>query len=70
MFVGWLFTILTALGNKQYIFGIASFFIFPISLVYCAMNYKTSSYSANLLFSGTLMLVCCGGFLLFYLKLY
>ena len=27
MFVGWLFTILTALGNKQYIFVIASFVI-------------------------------------------
>jgi len=53
MFVGVLMTLLTALGNRHYIYGALSFLLFPVALAYCFQYRKEASYPAKLLFPGT-----------------
>ncbi|TAP39056.1 hypothetical protein EYS00_14265 [Alteromonas sp. KUL49] len=64
-FVGSLISALTAIGNKQHIFGIATILFLPLSLIYCALNWKTASYSGKLVYSG--FAVCLAGYLCFAL---
>jgi hypothetical protein len=52
LFVGSLVSALTAIGNKQYIFGFGTLMFFPLSLVYCALNWNKASYPGKLVFSG------------------
>jgi len=54
--VGSIFTAIVALGNKQNLFGWSVFLCFPISLVYCAMNWDKASYSGKMVYSGALLL--------------
>ena len=56
MFVGGLFALLTAFGNKQYAFGIVMLLFLPASLVYCALHWKLASHPGKLLYAGTALL--------------
>jgi len=60
-FVGYLLSLLTALGNKQYAFGISMLILFPISVVYCAFNWDKASHPGKLLIGGlsTMILSVC-----------
>lgn len=58
-FVGSLFTVITALGNKQYIFGWAIFLCLPLSLPYCALNWGKAAYPGKMVFSGSALLLAC-----------
>lgn len=55
-FVGWLFSGLIALGNKQYIFGICNFLFAPVSIVYCILNYDLAKDAAKLVIPGAITL--------------
>jgi len=54
--IGSIFTAIVALGNKQNLFGWSVFLCFPISLVYCAMNWDKASYSGKMVYSGAFLL--------------
>jgi len=54
--IGSIFTAIVALGNKQNLFGWSVFLRFPISLVYCAMNWDKASYSGKMVYSGAFLL--------------
>ncbi|NQZ89607.1 MAG: hypothetical protein HRT54_18680 [Colwellia sp.] len=54
--IGSIFTAVVALGNKQHIFGWSVFLCFPLSLVYCAMNWDKSSYSGKMVYTGAALL--------------
>ncbi len=58
-FVGALFTIVTAFGNKQYVWGIASILLLPVTILYCALHWSRATYAARLLYSGCAMLILC-----------
>lgn len=60
-FVGWIFTVLTALGRKDYIAGVLCFTLFPVAWYYSAKHWRDDNYAARLLFSGTLLLVLSAG---------
>lgn len=66
-FVGWLFTILMALGNKDCMLGALCFVFFPLAWYYSAKNWRKDNYAGGLLFSGTgLLAISVGaGWLLF-----
>lgn len=51
-FVGTLFSLITALGNKHYIFGIMTLIFMPISMLYCALNWDKASFPGRLVFTG------------------
>ena len=51
-FVGSLIAVLTALGNKQYVFGIATLLFFPLSLIYCALNWSKAAYPGKMVYGG------------------
>lgn len=55
--IGSIFTAVVALGNKQYLFGWSVFLFFPLSLIYCAMNWKTASHSGKMVYSGAILLL-------------
>jgi len=54
--IGSIFTAVVALGNKQHIFGWSVFLCFPLSLVYCAMNWDKASYSGKMVYTGSSLL--------------
>ena len=54
--IGSIFSAVVALGNKQHLFGWSVFLCFPLSLVYCAMNWDKASYSGKMVFSGAYLL--------------
>ena len=54
--IGSIFSAVVALGNKQHLFGWSVFLCFPLSLVYCAMNWDKASYSGKMVFSGASLL--------------
>ena len=54
--IGSIFTAVVALGNKQHIFGWSVFLCFPLSLVYCAMNWDKASYSGKMVYAGAVLL--------------
>ncbi|MFQ3193559.1 MAG: hypothetical protein ACI9N3_000371 [Colwellia sp.] len=54
--IGSIFTAVVALGNKQHLFGWSVFLFFPISLIYCAMNWDKASYSGKMVYSGAFLL--------------
>lgn len=58
-FVGWLFTVLTALGSKDYVMGALCFICFPFAWYYSAKHWQKDSYAGKLLFSGTAIVVVC-----------
>lgn len=58
-FVGWLFTVLTALGNKNYVMGALCFVFFPFAWYYSAVNWHKDHYAGKLLFSGTAVVLVC-----------
>lgn len=60
-FVGWLFTVLMALGRKDYWMGVLAFVFFPVAWVYCAKNWREDNYAGMLLFSGTGLIVLSVG---------
>lgn len=62
-FVGSLMSALVAIGNKQYVFGFATFFFIPLSLIYCVLNWKIASYSGKLVYSG--FSICIVSYLIF-----
>lgn len=51
-FVGGLFSLLTAFGNKQYLFGIAILLFLPTALVYCGLNWEKAAYPGKMVYSG------------------
>ena len=55
--IGSIFTAVVALGNKQHLFGWSVLLCFPVSLVYCAMNWDKASYSGRMVYSGAFLLV-------------
>jgi hypothetical protein len=55
--IGSIFSAVVALGNKQHLFGWSVFLCFPMSLVYCAMNWDKASYSGKMVYTGALLLV-------------
>ena len=61
VFVGWLFTVLMALGNKQYLQGVLCIVFWPIAWYYSAAHWKQDNYCGLLLFGGgALMLLSAG----------
>jgi len=54
--IGSIFTAIVALGNKQHLFGWSVFLCFPLSLIYCAMNWDKASYSGKMVYSGAALL--------------
>jgi hypothetical protein len=50
--IGAIFTVVVALGNKQYLFGWSVFLFLPLSLVYCAMHWDKASYSGKMVYWG------------------
>lgn len=56
-FIGWLFSLLTALGNKHYRYGIAMVFVLPIAHAYCSLNWSKASHAGKMLYSGTALLL-------------
>ncbi len=67
-FVGSLISALTAIGNKQYLFGFLSVIFLPTSLVYCAFNWDKASYPGKLVYSGAVLLFISGCILIFGFK--
>lgn len=55
-FIGWLFSLLTALGNKSYTFGIAMLAVIPAH-IYCALHWSKASHAGKMLYTGTLLLL-------------
>ena len=64
-FVGSLISALTAIGNKQHVFGFATLLFLPLSLIYSALNWKIASYSGKLVYSG--FAICLAGYFSFAL---
>jgi hypothetical protein len=54
--IGSIFAAIVALGNKQHLFGWSVFLCFPLSLVYCAMNWDKAAYSGKMVYSGAFLL--------------
>jgi hypothetical protein len=54
--IGSIFSAVVALGNKQHLIGWAVFLCFPLSLVYCAMNWEKAAYSGKMVYSGAALL--------------
>ncbi|WP_221628223.1 hypothetical protein [Teredinibacter franksiae] len=50
--VGVLMTLLTALGNKRYAYGVLIFLCFPAAFVYCIQHRSESGYPSRLLYPG------------------
>ena len=65
-FIGWLCSLLVALGNKQYAFGIGLIIINPLAHLYCALHWHKAAYAGKMLYAGTVMLAITLGFLAFY----
>jgi len=62
-FVGSLMSALVAIGNKQYVIGFATFLFIPLSVIYCALNWKVASYPGKLVYSG--LSICIVSYLIF-----
>lgn len=56
LFIGWLFSLLIALGHKQYIFSIAILAIIPAH-IYCALHWGKAAHAGKMLYSGTALLL-------------
>ena len=62
IFVGWVVTAVTALGNRHHVFGVLSFLLAPVALIYCAINRDQTAYPRRLLLWGfALLLVSVAG---------
>ena len=62
VFVGWIVTAVTALGNRHYVLGVLSFLLVPVALIYCAFNWGQTAYPRRLFTWGlALLLVAAAG---------
>lgn len=68
LFVGILMAVLIALGNKQYIYGVAIFLFFPVGYFWCLKNRPQANYAATLLLSGGVLFALFFGLLWFELS--
>lgn len=65
VFIGWLFSLLVALGNRQYWFGIAILAVIPAH-IFCALNWNKAAHAGKMLYAGTAMLLLTLGILIAY----
>ena len=70
VFVGAILSAITALGNKQYFYGICILLFIPVSLLYCARNWKIASYPGKMVYTGTLLLLPGIIYLYIFIELY
>lgn len=63
VFVGMLMAVLTALGNRHYVFGIAIFLFFPVALIYGYLNRENAAYAMKLFVPGLFLLALFFGLL-------
>jgi len=68
LFVGTLMTMLVALGNKHYVWGILSLVFFPCAFGYCAVDRENTGYAQKLLIPGLLLLLMFLGLMWFELN--
>ena len=62
IFVGWIVTAVTALGNRHYVLGLLSFLLAPVAVVYCAIYRDQTAYPRRLLLWGfALLLISAAG---------
>lgn len=61
--IGSIFSMVTAFGNNQKVFGFAILFVLPLSLVYCAKNWDKAAYSGKMVFPGAALLLLTAGIL-------
>ena len=61
--VGSIFTVVTAFGNQQKIYGFAIFLFLPLSLIYCAKHWSIASYSGRMVYVGAFLLALTAGIL-------
>lgn len=52
VFIGWLMSAATALGNHQVVIGWASVLFMPLSILYCVLNWDKASYPGKMMFAG------------------
>ncbi len=56
LFVGYLVGVATALGNKNYFFGISSIVFVPVALIYCLCFWEKAAYPGKLMLGGLALL--------------
>jgi len=61
IFVGFLMAILVALGNKQYVWGLAIFVLFPSAYIYSWVTKDQSNYAGRLLWIGLALVLAFAG---------